>query len=126
MRIERFMERDDRVVESQWVEQSESDEFTLSALASKWDSENYIDHRNNPVNGAPDERKNYYQLPEKESYSGYNSIYGYEYGEKTLHYINLSFSGEKNENCTISVHYPDGELLTGPGGDYPQEWVLGK
>jgi len=126
MRIDRFLERDDRVVKSQWFDQSGNDEITVSARISKWDSENYIDQRDNPVNGAPDERKNYFQLPEKDSYSGYNSIYGYRYGEKTLHYINLNFSGTNNEICNISVHYPDGELLAGPEELYPQEWTLHK
>lgn len=48
------------------------------------------------------------------------------YGEKTLHYMRLDFSGESNEICTISARYPDGSLLAGPSGDSPQIWVLKK
>lgn len=126
MRIERFLERQDRVVESQWVENWENDEITVNAVVKKWDSENYLEYKENSLNRAPGENKNYYQLPEWESYSGYNRIYGYLYGEKTLHYINLDFSGDNSEICTISVHYPDGSLLTGPEGKYPQTWTLDK
>lgn len=124
MRIESLLERADRNVLSRWVEASEKEPFTVSAVVKSWDQNKYIDHRDNPLNGASPRGKSYYQLPRVESYSGYNGIYGYQYGEKSLHYINLEFSGEENDICTISVHYPDGSLLSGPEGTDPQKWVL--
>lgn len=126
MKVESLIEGSDQVVPSYWEELTGSESFKLKALVKKWNPLKFIDYTDNPINGAPDERKNYYQVPEVESYSGYNSIYGYNYGEKTLHYINLNISGDDNEVCTISVHYPDGSLLKGPDGKYPQEWVLYK
>ncbi len=126
MRIESLLEHQDRIVKSQWVGQSNSEKFTVGATVRSWNPQHYIDQTNNPLNGAPPEGRSYFQLPEVESYSGYNSIYGYQYGEKTLHYINLDFTGEENKTCTVSVHYPDGSLLTGPEGKYPQQWILKK
>lgn len=114
------------VKDTEWLDSSSSESVIISDRSEKWDALNFIDQRENPINGNPPEHKNYYQLPGLDSDSEYSSIYGYQYGEKTLHYINMDFSGDENEICTISVHYPDGELLSGPGGEYPQEWVLRK
>ncbi len=55
------------------------------------------------------------------SYATDNRWFGYQYGENTLHYAKLSI-GE--DECIISVHYPDGTLLSGPDGSYPQTFTL--
>ena len=67
----------------------------------------------------------YYHAPDRESYATDNEMYGYQYGEQTLHYMKLEITDNGN-TCTISAHYPNGDLLTGPDGLYPQTWTFTK
>jgi hypothetical protein len=39
------------------------------------------------------------------------------YGENTLHYAKLKVD---ESTCTISIHYADGTILSGPDGSLPQ------
>jgi len=54
-----------------------------------------------------------------------SDIFGYQYGEQTTHYMKVEISNGGN-TCKISVCYPNGELLVGPQGQYPQIWTLNK
>ncbi|MCF6334548.1 MAG: metallophosphoesterase [Spirochaetales bacterium] len=77
--------------------------------------------------------RHYYNFPFNESgnYSGDSKIsyntenewFGYQYGENTLHYAKVVI---KNNLCTISIHYPDGSLLKGPGDALSQKFYLRK
>jgi len=67
----------------------------------------------------------YYHIPALESYSTDNELYGYTYGEQTRHYMKIEIDAT-GTICTISAHYPNGDLLTGPSGLYPQIWVFTK
>jgi len=71
-----------------------------------------------PFNSDGKNKKDYFL-----SYNTENKFYGYKYGENTLHYIKVKL---ENNNCTISVHYPDGALLSGPKGLIPQKFLLNK
>ncbi|MHA1731918.1 MAG: metallophosphoesterase, partial [Promethearchaeota archaeon] len=65
----------------------------------------------------------FYQDPREEVYQDDVVEYGFQYGENTLHYIKVEVNGA---TCTISVHYPNGQVLTGPRGDLLQTFVLTK
>ncbi|MHA1451638.1 MAG: metallophosphoesterase [Promethearchaeota archaeon] len=67
----------------------------------------------------------YYHAPDRESYATDNEMYGYQYGEQTLHYMKLEVTNSGN-TCTISAHYPNGDILMGPDGLYPQTWTFTK
>ncbi len=60
--------------------------------------------------------------PDKEhSYSTVNEKFGYLYGEITHHYAKIVI---KDDICSLSIHYPDGTLLTGHDNKHPQEFLL--
>ncbi len=109
-----------------WYNTIKDSYIDKEVVRSKWNENIYIDHKDNPFYGAPPEGKHYYHLPSKESYSTDNKLYGFTYGEQTLHYINVEIYGTNNENCRISAHYPNGDLLTGPENKNPQLWELSK
>ena len=91
-----------------------------------WNKELFIDHTDNPYFGQPFDGKHYYHLPSVQSYSTDNEHYGHQYGEQTLHYIIVDIPEDQPDVCRISVHYPNGEILTGPDGRLPQQWELRK
>ncbi len=86
-----------------------------------WDPDTFIDHRDNPAYGHFPDGKHYYQLAGYNDFSTDNAHYGYVYGEETMHYIRIIINGKK---CSISVHYPNGDLLKGPSGSLEQKWEL--
>ena len=89
----------------------------------KWNRTLFLDHTGDPY-GRPAYPKHYYHAPEVQAYSNDVDQFGYDYGEQTLHYVIVDISDESPDVCTISVNYPSGELLTGPGSRYPQRWEL--
>ncbi len=121
-----LMEHEPRNISRTWYDTNLDEYRVINITDTKWDSEQYIDHMDNPRYGAPPDGKHYYQIPGNNSFSSSNELYGYQYGEQTLHYINIEVSGEKNSICEISVHYPNGDLLKGPNDNLPQSWVLTK
>lgn len=88
-----------------------------------WNQNLYLDHTSNPDYGQLIDGKHYYHAPSIESYTNSSETYGYQYGEQTLHYIMVEIDGN---TCTISVHYPNGDLLQGPGNAFPQQWSFTK
>jgi len=122
----RLLIKKDKRLEYTWYDINSDSYIDREVIKKKWDSEIYIDHSDNPYYGAPRRGLHYYQLPPEVSFFSDNDLYGYQYGEQTLHYINIGISGENNEQCTISVHYPNGDLLSGPDGDLPQRWEIKK
>lgn len=126
LRYFRLFERDERLISSDWINRDTGELQNISSHSRVWNPGHFIDHSENPEYGAPPHGLHYYHLPEEQSYWGYNNFLGYQYGEKTLHYMSIDISGENHETCTISAHYPNGDLLSGPGGLYPQKWVIKK
>lgn len=96
---------------------------TIDTLQSKWNSKNYIDHRKNIYFGQPFiyAGKHFFHDPEVENYSNQNERFGFQYGEQTTHYMLVQIDGEQ---CQISAHYSDGNIISGPNGDKPQVWVF--
>ena len=88
-----------------------------------WNMSKYIDHTDNPEYGQLIDGKHYYHLPNEESYQSDNGLYGYRYGEETLHYMLVEIN---DDFCIISARYPNGDLIEGPGNKYPQEWEFHK
>ena len=96
------------------------EELNMEVLRFAWDPEQYIDYTGNPEYGRLEDGKHYYQLPD-DAFRSDTRFFGYSYGEQTLHYIRMDVAGDA---IRISVRYPNGDLLTGPGGEYPQEFTL--
>jgi hypothetical protein len=97
-----------------------ADYESITVTRNHWNASKFVDSVTHKIYA---EGELYYQLPEQESYATDNELYGYQYGEQTLHYMKLEISNNGN-TCTISVHYPNGDLLTGPDGLYPQTWTF--
>ncbi|MBN2155399.1 MAG: metallophosphoesterase family protein [Candidatus Lokiarchaeota archaeon] len=96
-----------------------------SFTRNPWNSSLYVNSDAHKIYAESKHHELYYHLPETQSYSTDNELYGYQYGEQTLHYMKLTISNNGN-TCTISAHYPNGDLLTGPYGLYPQIWPFNK
>ncbi|TFG18887.1 MAG: hypothetical protein EU530_07885 [Promethearchaeota archaeon] len=94
----------------------------ITVTRDPWNSSRYIDSTEHKIYA---DGELYYHAPDRESYATDNEIYGYQYGEQTLHYMKLEISNSGN-TCTISAHYPNGDLLTGPDGLYHQIWTFTK
>ncbi|MHA1265032.1 MAG: metallophosphoesterase [Candidatus Helarchaeota archaeon] len=92
-----------------------------------WNASRYLTHAGFPENythWAPEDLgKYYYHLPTEEAYHDAWQQFGLQYGEQCYHYIQVEVNGK---NCTISVRYPNGALLQGPGDAYPQQWTFQK
>jgi len=96
-----------------WLQRSD---FRLA-----WDSGRYLDYQNDLDYGQLRDGRHYYHLPAEAAYQGDTGWLGYGYGEQTLHYLRLSIGPDE---AVISVHYPNGDTLTGPGGVVPQVFRL--
>ena len=96
------------------------DEKILEIQRHAWDRDVFIDYTGKTGYGRPEDSRHYYQLPGT-PYRSDSSQFGYEYGEQTLQYIIMEIDGNILE---ISVHYPNGELISGPDGTHPQEFLL--
>lgn len=93
-----------------------------------WNSLNYIEHLDFGINytaGNEHDGKYYYHDPAIESYDDYSTTVGFDYGEQCFEFIQVEINASGDE-CTISVRYPNGILLTGPSGSKPQIWTLRK
>ena len=93
-------------------------------LRKAWDKNAYIDHEDDIEYGQPAGGRHYYHAPEVKSYSTDNVHFGYDYGEQTLHYIIVEIPDDNPDICRISVHYPGGDLVSGPEGLSPQRWEI--
>ena len=114
---------DDKIYSRDWYNKNSGVWETIEYKNQAWNPSKYLDHTDNPEYGQLIDGKHYYHLPAEESYQSDNELYGYQYGEETLHYMII----EINENsCTISSHYPNGDLMTGPAGVLPQRWEFNK
>lgn len=91
----------------------------ISVERLHWDTDTFIDYQHNPAYGHFPDGKHYYHLAGFNDFSTDNTHYGYQYGEQTMHYIQINIDGKK---CEISVHYPNGDLLKGPSGSLEQKW----
>ncbi len=94
----------------------------VTITRNHWNASKYVESQTHRIY---EDGELYYHLPEEESYSNDNELYGYQYGEQTLHYMKLEITNN-GDTCTISAHYPNGDLLTGPDGLYPQSWTFTK
>lgn len=88
-----------------------------------WNDELYLDHRDNPDYGQLFDGKHYYQTPASGLYRSDAEYFGYHYGEQTLHYLRMDV---EDGRIVISARYPNGDVITGPEGEYPQEFILVK
>jgi hypothetical protein len=94
-----------------------------------WNSSRYVTHpsfERNYTQYSPNgehDGKYYYHAPEIESYSNSTSEFGFVYGEQTYQFMEIVIDGN---TCIIRALYPNRQLLTGPGGLYPQEITIVK
>jgi hypothetical protein len=90
-----------------------------------WNASRVVDSPEHLIYAESENDGLYYHIPEIESYSTDNELYGYTYGEQTRHYIKIEMNAD-GTICTISAHYPNGDLMIGPDGLYPQIWIFSK
>ncbi len=99
----------------------------ISYQCRPWNASNFITHPTFPENythwASQDLGKYYYHLPAQEAYHDAWQNLGLEYGEQCYHYIQVEIDGQ---NCTLSVRYPNGDLLRGPADAVPQQWNFQK
>ena len=94
-----------------------------------WNRSKYVTHpsfERNYTQYSPDgahDGKYYYHAPAIESYSNSTGDFGFVYGEQTYQFMEVVIDGN---TCTIRALYPNGQLISGPGGLFPQEIVLSK
>jgi len=100
---------------------------TIEYQQTQWDSTKFLTHsgfvENYSSRKASHEGKYYYYLAEDATYNEYGETLGFEYGEQAYHFIEISIDDNR---CNISVKYPNGVLLKGPGDAYPQHWEFTK
>ena len=92
---------------------------------SPWNASRVVNSPEHQIYAASKSDGLYYHAPDLESYSTDNELYGYMYGEETRHYMKIEMNVD-GTLCIISAHYPNGDLLTGPYGNYPQIWTFSK
>jgi len=92
---------------------------------SPWNASRVVNSPEHQIYAASVSDGLYYHAPNLESYSTDNELYGYMYGEQTRHYMKIEMNAD-GTLCTISAHYPNGDLITGPFGNYPQIWTFSK
>ncbi len=113
----------DKTYKREWYSIEKAGTVTIEYEKHPWNSLRYIDHTDKPEYGQLIDGKHYYHLPEEESYQSDNEVYGYKYGEETLHYMLIEI---RNDSCIISARYPNGDLLEGPDNRFPQVWEFQK
>ena len=111
----------------EWWDLSQSAYRQIDYQQTAWDSAKYIEHGTFPEHYSSRKAdhigKYYYYLAETATYNEYGETMGFEYGEQAYHFIEISID---DNNCNISVKYPNGVLLQGPGETYPQHWEFTK
>jgi Calcineurin-like phosphoesterase/Purple acid Phosphatase, N-terminal domain len=113
------------VNERGFYNQTSSTWETLTVTRSHWEASRYVDSAKNKVYAESDEDFLYYHAPDLQSYSTDNEMFGYMYGEQTLHYMLVEITNN-GKTCTISARYPNGDVLMGPNNAYPQTFVFTK
>lgn len=102
----------------------------ISTIQYPWNREVFFEGRMG-IDQFNETDRHYYHLPLDKpggysvdpeiSYSTDNKWFGYMYGENTFHYAKLKVD---ESTCTISIHYPDGTILSGPDETLPQIFSL--
>ncbi len=107
----------------EWYDTNQGGWTTKTYERRPWDSKKLMNNTGNPDFEPAPNGLQYYQDPREEIYQDDVVEYGLQYGENTLHYMTVEIDGG---TCTISTHYPNGDILTGPRGDLPQVFTLTK
>jgi hypothetical protein len=110
-----------------WWNQTSTQYQKVTYESRPWNSSKYLTHTGfseNYTHWAPEDTgKYYYHLPSAELYNDAGQQLGFEYAEECYHYIQVEINATL---CTISVHYPNGVLLSGPEDNHPQQWSFQK
>ena len=108
------------VVNRRWWDDALGDYRLVPVERHPWNPSRFVARV--PETWTPGGRA-YYHDSAVEPYQDDMALYGQEYGENTLHYMQMDIAPG---SVTVSARYPDGVLLTGPNGDQPQEWVFSR
>lgn len=96
-----------------WYNESLGKYQNITYTMNSWNASKYY---MNDTDKAP-EGKIYYQDPAEQLYQTDSQLYGYQYGENSYHYILVQVNSTGSSTiCTISTHYADGSLMSGPKG----------
>lgn len=92
-----------------------------------WNASRFVENPGFPENYTQvgHDGKYYYHLPDHELHHDQAPQLGFTYGEQAYHFIEVSIDPVA-KTCTITARYPNGALLGGPGGLYPQSFTLTK
>ncbi|MBN2724727.1 MAG: metallophosphoesterase family protein [Deltaproteobacteria bacterium] len=93
---------------------------TLTFGTTSWNASRYISWADDSF--SPGSHL-YYHDPDIEIYQQESVFFGLDYGENTLHYIIVDVNGN---SCTITVMYPDSQVLSGPEKLKPQSFTISK
>jgi hypothetical protein len=121
--------RDPSNYQLKWYNTATSAYETRYYVKNIWNKERYVEnpsftqHYTQYSKDGEHDGKYYYHAPAIESYANFTSDFGTVYGEQAYHYMEIIIDGK---TCTIRALYPNGALMTGPGGAYRQEIVLTK
>ncbi|MHA1680760.1 MAG: metallophosphoesterase [Promethearchaeota archaeon] len=111
-------------IERTWYNISSGSNQVVQYYRNPWNSSKYMDFSGDPnLNLVAPGGLVYYQEPTEEIYQEDVLHYGYIYGENAYHYMLVNITGT---TCTISARYPNGDVMTGPGGTNIQQFTLTK
>lgn len=111
-----------------WWNETAGEYETDSYEITPWNSTRYVQHAGwepNYTTPGSHSGKYYYHEPSIENYNEYATEIGFDYGEQCYQYMQIEINSDGSE-CTISARYPNGVLISGPGGIKPQSWTLTK
>ncbi|MBD3353654.1 MAG: hypothetical protein GF364_19375 [Candidatus Lokiarchaeota archaeon] len=111
-----------------WYDQGQEKYVTKQYEKRNWDSTKYVEHADFSINyttGGGHDGKYYYHDSNIEIYDEFAQEIGFDYGEQCYQFMQLEINAA-GDQCTISARYPNGVLISGPGGVNPQIWTLYK
>ncbi|MHA1338804.1 MAG: metallophosphoesterase [Promethearchaeota archaeon] len=116
-----------RVEEVTWWNTSLNAYETITYTKTKWNNSRYYKHASFTTNYTMEGEyygKYYYNSPNEQITDEYAvKEFGFDYAEETFHYIQVEINGSQ---CIISARYPNGDLIAGPAGSYPQQFIFNK
>jgi hypothetical protein len=117
------------VYEVEWYNTATQTYETVQYQKRPWNSSRYVTNAGFEINytqysaDGKHDGKYYYHAPELESYCDFTSVFGMTYGEQAYHFLDVEI---QDNVCIIRAIYPNGQVLSGPGGAFPQIYVLTK
>ncbi|MBD3352950.1 MAG: hypothetical protein GF364_15820 [Candidatus Lokiarchaeota archaeon] len=121
-----LLDQDPQIVNYYFYNYSSDESQTLSTVKKPWNDQRYLVNASHDIYSPYDDTPIYYHAPEIESYCAKeNDYFGFDYGEQSINFMEIKIDQNGNR-CTISVRYPNGDILMGPEDNYKQQWIIVK